>query len=306
MTTFTPAQTANTGGSIFLLVALSFFWGTNWPFMKIALTEIPVWWFRTLCLFGGGLSLLAISYISGQRVRLQVWEIGPLLLCMTFGMLGWHLFSAYGVTIMPAGRASIIAFTMPVWAALLARVILGEPLTKLKIISLVLGLSGLAVLMGPDLIALEEAPLGAFLMLAASLSWGTGTVLFKKYNWSASTTALAGWQLTFAGIPIAIGAFLIQDPPEWNVISVKAYFSLAYVLILPMIFCQWAYLRSVRTFPASLAAISTLGVPVVGTYSSALILGEQLGFQELGALILVCMALATVLVVPNLSRGQGT
>ena len=303
MTPPTLAQTANTSGSILLLVALSFFWGTNWPFMKIALTEIPIWWFRTLCLFGGGLSLLAISYVSGQRVRLQVWEISPLILCMTFGMLGWHLFSAYGVTVMPAGRASIIAFTMPVWAVLLARVILGEPLTKRKVISLILGLSGLAVLMGPDLIAVQRAPIGALFMLAASLSWGTGTVLFKKFNWSASTTALAGWQLTFAGIPIAIGAFFVQDAPDWNIISVKAYFSLAYVLVFPMIFCQWAYLRSVRTFPASLAAISTLGVPVVGTYSSAFILGEQLGFQELGALILVCMALATVLFLPNLSRG---
>ena len=73
-------------------------------------------------------------------------------------------------------------------------------------------------------------------------------------------------------------------------------------IALPMIFCQWAYLRSVRTFPASLAAISTLGVPVIGTYSSALILDEPVGFQEFGALVLVCMALATVLVIPALKR----
>ncbi len=73
-----------------------------------------------------------------------------------------------------------------------------------------------------------------------------------------------------------------------------------------MIFCQWAYLRSVRTFPASLAAISTLGVPVIGTYSSALILSEAVGFQEFGALILVRMALATVLIIPFLKgRGNG-
>ena len=206
---------------------------------------------------------------------------------------------------MPAGRAVIIAFTMPVWAALLARLILGEPLTGLKIISLVLGITGLAVLIGPDLVDLQTAPLGAICMLGASLTWGIGTVLFKKFDWSASTTALAGWQLLFAGIPISIGAFVFQAPPDWTAISGKAYFSLAYVMAFPMIFCQWAYLRSVRTFPASLAAISTLGVPIVGTYSSALLLGEPVGLQEFGALVLVCLALMTVLVIPAL-RGRRT
>lgn len=268
--------------------------------MKTALAEIPVWWFRTFCLFGGGLSLLAIAYFSNQRMRLQTWEIGPILLCTLFGILGWHLCSAYGVQLMPAGRAVIIAFTMPVWASILSRIFLGEPLTGLKILSLFLGVSGLAVLIGPDLVDLKEAPLGMMLMLGASLAWGTGTVLFKKYNWSASTTALAGWQLVFAGVPIAIGAFAFETPPDWSAVSNKAYFSLAYVLAFPMIFCQWAYLRSVRTFPASLAAISTLGVPIVGTYSSALLLDEPVGLQEFGALVLVCAALATVLVIPAL------
>ena len=245
---------------------------------------------------------MAISYISGQRVRLKGWEIGPLLLCMSFGMLGWHLLSAYGVMEMSAGRASIIAFTMPVWATVLARIILGEPITKLKLVSLTLGMSGLAVLIGPDLVHLKETPIGALLMLGAALAWGTGTVLFKKFSWSTSTTALAGWQLTFAGIPIAIGAVIFQLPPDWAAISEKAYFSLAYVMAFPMIFCQWAYLRSVRTFPASVAAISTIGVPIIGTYSSAFILEEVVGLQEFGALVLVCMALATILVVPTLRR----
>jgi len=287
-----------------LLAALTFFWGTNWPFMKTALAEIPIWWFRTFCLFGGGLSLLAISYFSGQNVKLRGWEVAPLLLCTVFGILGWHLFSAYGVSLMPAGRAVIIAFTMPVWASLLARIILGEPLTGLKLLSLALGVAGLAVLIGPDLVDLTEAPIGALCMLGASITWGTGTVFFKKYNWAASTTALAGWQLCFAGVPIAIGAFFFQAPPDWAAVSTKAYFSLGYVMAFPMIFCQWAYLRSVRTFPASLAALSTLGVPVVGTYSSALIIGEQVGWQEFGALVLVCAALATVLVVPALRKSK--
>ena len=65
-----------------------------------------------------------------------------------------------------------------------------------------------------------------------------------------------------------------------------------------MVFCHWAYFRTVRLFPAAIAAIGTLAIPVVGVYSSALVLGEPVGWRELGALLLICGALAAVLLAP--------
>lgn len=287
-------------GSLALLGALTFFWGANWPFMKMALSEIPVWWFRSFCLFGGGTALMSIAWLSGQVIRLRRDEVTPLLACTLFNVIGWHLLTGYGVSHMPAGRAVIIAFTMPVWASIMSSFVLHEPLTRNKVISLVLGISALAVLVGPDLLVFETAPLGAFLMLGAAVSWAIGTVSFKRPNWSASISALAGWQLLLGGIPIALGAIFIEQPLIATEISSKAWWSLGYVVAFPMIFCQWAYFRSVRTFPASLAAISTLGIPVVGAYSSALILGESVGTREFAALVLVCMALGSVLLLPAL------
>ena len=108
--------------------------------------------------------------------------------------------------------------------------------------------------------------------------------LFKKTQWRTSTSALAGWQLTIGGIPIAMGAVLFEQPFDPHEISPQAYYSLGYVLAFPMIFCQWAYFKSVQTFPASIAAMSTLGIPVVGAFSSALILGDKqliIGASEL-------------------------
>lgn len=289
-------------GGIVLLGALTLFWGANWPFMKMALNEIPVWWFRTICLFVGGISLVLIAQFSRQVVWLQRYEIRPLMLCAVLNVIGWHLCSAYGVTLMPAGRAVIIAFTMPVWASILSSFVLDEPLTKNKFIALGLGLAGLAVLIGPDLLVLKTAPLGAIFMLGAALSWAGGTVAFKRTNWTASTSALAGWQLLIAGVPIGLGALLFQDPPDFSAISSQTLYSMLYILAFPMVFCQWAYFKSVRKFPASLAAISTLGIPVVGAYSSALILGEKVGLQEFTALIFICAALASVLLLPALQK----
>ena len=68
-----------------------------------------------------------------------------------------------------------------------------------------------------------------------------------------------------------------------------------------MIYCHWAYFTLVRIFPASLAAISTLAIPVVGVFSSTLILSESVGISEIVALFLVVTALSIVIFVekPN-------
>ncbi len=286
----------------FLLAALSLFWGLNWPGMKIALGELPIWWFRAMSVSAGAFGLLTIAYFSNGVRYPAAWEIKPLLICAVFNILGWHLFTGYGVSLMPAGRASIIAFTMPVWASLFSSVILGEPITRLKLIGLALGVAGLATLIGPDLVVLQTAPVGAAFMLGAAVSWAIGTVLFKKYAWTSPVVALVGWQLLIGAVVITLGAAILEPVPDLTRLSDRAILALAYLFALPMVFCQWAYFKVVRMFPAAIAAIGTLAVPVVGVYSSALILGEPVGWPELTAMALICCALAVVLVVPALGR----
>ena len=203
---------------------------------------------------------------------------------------------------MPAGRASIIAFTMPVWAALLGALILGERITVYKVAGLVLGVAALAVLIGPDLVALSAAPAGALFMLGAALSWATGTVLFKKYDWDSPVSALIGWQLLIGLAVILPGALILEPAPDLTALSAKVWIALLYLFALPMIFCQWAFFKVVRMFPAAIASIGTLAVPVIGVYSSALILGEIVGWREVVSMALTCAALTAVMVLPALRR----
>ncbi len=287
--------TALPSAGFLLLAALTLFWGANWPIMKIALAELPVWWFRGGCLWFGGLGLLAITRLSGLSLAMPSAQRGPLLICALFNMVGWHICSGYGLSLMPAGRAAIIAFTMPVWAALLGSVLLHEALTRAKLIGLALGMTGLAVLIGPDLIVLKTAPLGALFMLAAALSWATGTVLVKRFPWSVPTTVLVGWQLIAGALPVTLGAVLLEAPPDLAATSTPALLAVAYNFALPMLFCQWAFFRIVRLFPAAVAAIGTLAIPVVGVYASAVMLDEAVGWSEFLALLLICGALASVL-----------
>ena len=272
--------------------------------MKIILSEMTVWWFRTLCLIAGGSILMTLSALSGNRCRLHRGELGPILLCGSFAILGWMVFSAYGVSQMPAGRASIIAFTMPLWATLAAAYVLGERITLSKVAGLLLGLSGLAMLIGPDLIVLQHAPIGAIFMLLAAISWAIGTILIKHIDWKLATLSNIAWQLLVSAVPVTIIASIVEPFPQLTALSPRAMLACVYIVLFPMSFCQWAYFKTVGLLPASIAAIGTLAIPVIGVYSSYLILDEQVGVYDIVALLLVLSALVMVLLIPAWQRSR--
>ncbi len=109
--------------------------------------------------------------------------------------------------------------------------------------------------------------------------------------------------MLLASVPVSIGALALEPVPALQTLSTPAIIAFAYVLAFPMVFCQWAYFKIVSMFPAVYAAIGVLAVPVVGVYSSLLLLGEPVGWREIVALLLVCSAIFMVLILPRL-RGS--
>jgi drug/metabolite transporter (DMT)-like permease len=289
-----PPATPHDGSSlrgIVLLAVLSLFWGLGWPAMKVVLAEIRPWTFRTVCLLGAGAGLLALARAAGTRLRIPRSDLIPLLVTSLVNITGWHLLSAHGIAAMQAGRAAIVAYTMPLWAVLLSRLLLGERLSWLRLLALATGTAGMAVLLAPDLQRLGAAPAGVAFMLGAAFCWAAGTVLVKFFRWHTPPAAIVGWQMLLGGLPVAAGALLLENPLGLADISLKAGATLLYLVLGPMIFCHWAFFVVVRMFPANVAAISTLSIPIIGVFSSALLLGEPVTAAELLALLLVVAAL---------------
>jgi drug/metabolite transporter (DMT)-like permease len=280
---------------ILLLLSLSLFWGLNWPAIKIGVSEIPPWAFRSYCIVLSGIGLLVLAKLNGFKLTLPLDKLKPLLFVALFSTTGWHLFSAHGVLRMNAGRAVIIAFTMPLWANILGALWLKERITLTRLLALGIGLGGIGLLIWPEIDAVGAAPMGAAFMLGAAVSWATGTVLIKSTAWDTPTTVLAGWQLLLGGIPVVLGALFLEPAGFSLNVSAKAIIALVYTILFPMIYCHWAYFALVRIFPAGIAAIGTLAIPVVGVFSSTLILNEPVGLSEVAALALVVTALSMAL-----------
>ncbi len=282
-----------------LLAAIAIFWGISWPVMKTGVLEMGPWTFRSFCLVFGGLGVFLVAKANRSWEPIPKGQLRPLLVVSFFNVTAWHICSAYGLAYMNAGRASIVGFTMPVWASLLAVVILKERLRLSRLIGLGLGVLGLAILIGPDLRILGSAPLGMAFMLAASIFWAAGVVFMKYFRWTISTFNLTGWQFILGSIPVVLGGLIFEPVSGIFRIPHQAIFATAYMVVIPIVFCNWAWFKVVQLFPTSIAAIGTLAVPVVGVLSSAAALGEPIGLQEIAALVLLTAALSIVMLKPE-------
>jgi drug/metabolite transporter (DMT)-like permease len=276
-----------------LLLAL--LWGLQWPLMKVALNELGPWTFRGLSLSLGALVLMAIAALGKQPLRLPRRDIGPLLLVAIFATTGWQLMSAYGVSLMPPGRAVILGFTMPLWVVVLSGFLLKERPTTAQALGLLLGLTGMGILMGPEARKLGTAPLGPSMMLVAAACWATGVVLVKFFSWSIPTITLASWQLLLGSLPI-LGCSFIFESVVQDVInaSAAALAATAFAIFIANSVCIYAWFRFIQLFSPQVAAISILLVPVVGVLASALIVGNQIEARDLVALALVVASLGLV------------
>jgi drug/metabolite transporter (DMT)-like permease len=260
--------------------------------MKVTLAEVRPWTFRAVCLMTSGSALLTLARCGGNRLRVSPEDLWPLFLTSIINISGWHILSAHGVAAMQAGRAAIVAYTMPLWAIILSRLILRENITAPRMWALAVGFAGLALLLGPDIQKVGAAPAGAIFMLGAAFCWAAGTVLVKFFRWHMPAALVMGWQLVIGGIPVVIGALLSDPPTALSDMSWKAAATFAYLIAGPMIFCHWAFFVVVQLFPANVAALSTLSIPLIGVFSSSLLLGEALSLYELIALCLVVVSLA--------------
>ncbi len=284
-----------------LLAALIFVFGTHWPIMKVILAEVPIFTFRWLCAVGGALGLFAITRVQGARWRIPREQWPVLVLAALLNITGWFFFSALALTLSAAGRTAIIAYTMPVWAVLLSIPVLGLRPGAKEWLGLALGMGAMAVLMGDDVGRLGEAPWGALAMLGGAICFGFGGVVQKRVPWQAPALVVTAWQMAIGAVPLLVAAALL-DQFMVPAMSQIAFWGIVYTIVFGVMFGISTWLYLVRALPIEIASVSVLGVPVVGIASSALLLGEPVGWPELAALGLVLAAISRVVPMPRLPR----
>ncbi|MGV7217981.1 DMT family transporter [Bradyrhizobium sp. UFLA05-112] len=270
-------------GLMFLAIT-SVGWGFNWPVTKFLLSELPPLTLRGVTGVLGALLLAALAVIRRDSLRIAPGIWPRLLVAALLNVTGWMVLMGLALLWLPASEAALIAYTMPVWASLFAWPVLGERPTLLRTIALVMAFAGLASIMGGNGVSASAAKLpGIIMALGGSIGFAVGTVVSKKYPIHLPPITAAAWQIGLGCLPVAIVGVVLETthlsrvtPVGWGLLvySVVGQFCIAYV----------SWFAALSRLPASVAAIGTMAVPVIGVVTSALALHEPLGVGQIAAL----------------------
>ena len=284
--------------AILLLVLITFAFGSGWPIMKYGVVELPVLTFRWLTAILSGFGVLTLAVLLGHRLRLHRKEIGIAFVCGLFNVTGWFYFSGLGLTMLSAGRSTILAYTHPLFAFLIALAIGHDRLSPRRIFGLTCGMGAVAALLERDFSTFGDLQYGVLAMLAAAACFATGANLQKR-AWRTPSTVLAGWQLLLGGLPLLILALLFDTNPFVN-FTILGIGAVAYTVFIGNMIGFVLWLKLLELIPAPIATLCLLPVPMIGITSGVIILGESFGWREAAALVLITMALTSTMTLPSL------
>jgi drug/metabolite transporter (DMT)-like permease len=286
------------------LVILTLMWGINWPMMKFSLRELSPMYFRALTMTAGSIFLYTWYRAQGLRMLPRGAEWRSVLAIGAPNMLGWHTVSILGVKELASGRAAILGFTMPIWTVLISVLFLGERLTRRVAVAAVAVAIAIALLTSSEFTALSGRPLGIVWMEIAAVCWAIGTLLMRRATLTLPVETLTIWTMILASACLWLIALASEPWPSWQFTG-PMWASLAYGAFINYGFAQTLWAGLARHLPPSTSAMSIMAIPLIGTLSATVIVGEWPHWQDYLAIVFVMAAIAAVLLPPR-TRGKTT
>lgn len=279
-----------------LLIGLSVLWGGSFFFIGVAVQALPPF---TIVAARVGLAMLVLLVVL-RAMRIALPNDGRLWLAfLGMGLLNnaipFTLF-VWAQAQVPSGLASILNATTPISTALVAHAFTSdEKLTPNRILGVLLGLAGVAVMLGPDLLSgLGDNLLAQGACLLATLSYACAGVYGRRFRrLGVAPLVTATGQLTVSTALMVPLALLIERPwllplPGWPVIA-----ALLGLAVLSTAFAYVIFFRIMGTAGSNVNLV-TLLVPVSAILLGMVVLGETLLPRHLAGFGVIALGLAAI------------
>lgn len=291
-----------TASARLLVVLLAFAWGFSWIATAEALRDVPPWSLRFAGVGIGAATLFVAARFTGHDLRIPRGEWRHVMVASLFNVVAFNMFSAFAQLSGATSRVIIVVYSMPVWATLLGRVVLGERLNAIRWLAFSLCVAGLSILVWPQL--QHGVPPAVLYSLGCAFGWAFATVYIKWAKVTVEPLVNAAWQLLFGVSLIALGMLAVDHYPRLWPISMPAALATLYIGVFGVGLAHFLWWSIVGKLPAVTASIGALLVPVIGVTASTLILGETLTLPDMIGFALIFAAAACVLLRPTVKHTE--
>lgn len=287
-------------GAVVLIAMLI---GGNFTALKYALDHTGPLLLAAMRTVLGGSFLLALAFLRGERFPTDRRVLGRIFVVSFSITTVSSALLVFGVSRVPAGFASLMSSTMPLFTACLSVLLLSARLTKLGVAGLIVGFGGTAVLASPALDG-DARLIGAIALLCSALAWAFGTVFMKWKDFSAvSPIMLVGVQLVMSAAVLLPFALLVEGAgdTDW---SLGLLVPVLYAGIPANAVTFTLMATVVRRATPTQAAASAYMIPLFGVFFGWLIRDEVLGRVELIGGALIVAGVSIVVTASNPGRRQ--
>ena len=280
-----------------LLLVTVIAWGLTWPINKVILEQVSPLWMSAIRTLIAVIAMLAITGLSGRLRSPPRHDLPVLLSISLLHMVGFSVFAALGLLLVPAGRSVVLAYTTPLWVIPGAALFLREGLTVRKAVGAAVGLAGLVLLFNPLAFDWRDANalLGNGALLVAAFLWASSILHIRGHRWRSTPFDLVFWELLLASVVLTALALAVDGLPRIE-LTPRLTLLLLYIGLPGTALAYWATAMASRELPAVTTSLGLLGAPVIGVAAAILALGEAPDALLLlsGMMILGGVAIGTI------------
>lgn len=278
--------------AMLLLLLLVLAWGGNWVIAKMSLAYVTPVWVTALRLLPACALFFLLCLMTG-RLKVPVKADVPVIFSVgLLHMVGFSVLVSVGLQYLPAGKSIVLAYTSPLWVVPAAWFFLREPLTFRRILGLLIGLSGVVLIMQPGQMdwSDNDVVIGHGLILTGALLWAVSIVYGRAHKWVTPPFSLLPWQMLVGGLVQLLLALLIEGIPhiEW---TLELWLLIGFNCLIGNGLAYWMMNLVSRDLPAGVVSIGLLGVPVIGMLCASVFLGETLGLPLLLSALLIIVGI---------------
>lgn len=278
-----------------LLILLSVLWGGSFFFGAVAVAELPPLTvaFARVALAAAALAGVCIVRRLALPATLSAWRpymvMGALNNVVPFALILW------GQTQIASALASILNATTPLFAVMLAHAWTSdERLTWNRAGGVVVGIAGVAVLMGPDALrGLGGEVVAQLAVLGAALSYAIAGIFGKRFR-DEPPLVPATCQLMASSVMLLPLALAVDRPWTVTAVSTQALAALVGLALLSTALAYVLYFRVLAVCGATNILLVTLLIPVSAVLLGTGVLGETLHLGQIAGMAAIGAALVIV------------